>query len=80
MSRLALAALPAGGELPGAGIGSAGPVDLVAGTVSPKNLPALAGFDLRRAAAPLLGAAAFVHRPDMVDPNTVGTRRLVGTT
>ena len=44
----ALAALPAGGELRGAGIGSAGPVDLVAGTVSPKNLPVLAGFDLRR--------------------------------
>lgn len=44
----ALAALPAGGELVGAGIGSAGPVDLVAGTVSPKNLPVLAGFDLRR--------------------------------
>ncbi|GAA0966036.1 ROK family protein [Frigoribacterium faeni] len=43
----ALAALPAGGELRGAGIGSAGPVDLVAGTVSPKNLPVLAGFDLR---------------------------------
>ena len=39
----ALAALPAGGELRGAGIGSAGPVDLVAGTVSPKNLPVLAG-------------------------------------
>jgi len=44
----ALAALPAGDELLGAGIGSAGPVDLVAGTVSPKNLPVLAGFDLRR--------------------------------
>ena len=44
----ALAALPAGGELRGAGIGSAGPVDLVAGTVSPKNLPVLAGFDLHR--------------------------------
>jgi glucokinase len=44
----ALAALPAAGELRGAGIGSAGPVDLVAGTVSPKNLPVLAGFDLRR--------------------------------
>lgn len=44
----ALAVLPAGGGLVGAGIGSAGPVDLVVGTVSPKNLPVLAGFDLRR--------------------------------
>lgn len=40
----AVAALPTGARLVGTGIGSAGPVDLNAGTVSPKNLPALADF------------------------------------
>ena len=30
--------------------------------------------------APLLGAAALVHRPDLVDPNRVDSRRLVSTT
>ena len=30
--------------------------------------------------APLLGAAALVHRPDLVDPNRVDRRRLVSTT
>lgn len=38
--RRALAALPAGGELVGVGVGSAGPVDLRTGTVSPLNVPA----------------------------------------
>lgn len=38
--RHALAALPAGGELAGVGVGSAGPVDLRTGTVSPLNVPA----------------------------------------
>jgi len=60
----ALAALPAGGELLGAGIGSAGPVDLVAGTVSPKNLPVLAGFDLRREVEERLPALPIQLRLD----------------
>lgn len=38
--------LPDGAALIGVGIGSAGPVDLERGTVSPKNLPQLHGFDL----------------------------------
>ncbi|WP_423922601.1 ROK family protein [Frigoribacterium sp. 2-23] len=45
--RHALASLPAGRLLVGVGIGSAGPVDLLEGTVSPINLPAWRGFGLR---------------------------------
>ncbi|NMM25567.1 MAG: ROK family protein [Phycicoccus sp.] len=43
----ALAALPPGAPLLGAGIGSAGPIDDVNGTVSPVNIPAWRGFALR---------------------------------
>ncbi|WP_345375350.1 ROK family protein [Frondihabitans cladoniiphilus] len=43
----ALAALPADATVVGIGIGSAGPVDLLEGTVSPINLPAWRGFPLR---------------------------------
>lgn len=43
----ALAALPAGVPLLGAGIGSAGPINHVKGTVSPVNIPAWRGFALR---------------------------------
>lgn len=39
-------ALAAGDGVAGVGIGSAGPVDLVAGTVSPLNLPAAAGLPI----------------------------------
>jgi len=42
----ALAALPAGAAIAGAGIGSAGPVDLAAGTVAPVNMPGVHGFEL----------------------------------
>ncbi|RKR75348.1 ROK family protein [Frondihabitans australicus] len=45
--RSALGALPDGAALVGVGIGSAGPVDLTEGTVSPINLPAWRGFGLR---------------------------------
>lgn len=45
----ALAAAPAGAEPMGVGIGSAGPVDAAAGTVSPLNLPHAAGFVIVRA-------------------------------
>ncbi|UOE44658.1 ROK family protein [Agromyces larvae] len=44
--RGALAALPDGAELAGVGLGSAGPVDLAAGTVSPLNVPAWRGHPL----------------------------------
>lgn len=43
----ALGALPPGARVAGTGIGSAGPVDLHEGTVSPINLPAWRGFPLR---------------------------------
>ena len=42
----ALAALPEGADVRGAGIGSAGPVDLVAGTIAPVNMPRAHGFQL----------------------------------
>lgn len=44
----ALAALPAGTELVGAGIGSAGPVDREAGEIMPVNMPLAHGFPLAR--------------------------------
>lgn len=49
----ALDALPEGDALVGAGIGSAGPVDLVHGTVSPINLHAWRGYPLREQVAAL---------------------------
>jgi glucokinase len=44
--RHALAALPDDADLLGAGIGSAGPVDRVAGTIVPVNMPLAHGFPL----------------------------------
>ncbi|UWF77406.1 MULTISPECIES: ROK family protein [Microbacterium] len=55
----ALAARPADAEIAGAGIGSAGPVDREAGTISPVNMPDARGYGLaaavRRAASAVLG-------------------------
>lgn len=59
-----VAHLPDGSALVGVGIGSAGPVDLGRGTVSPKNLPRLHGFDLRTHVARLLPDAPVVVRLD----------------
>lgn len=42
----ALSGLGRNDELAGVGIGSAGPVDLAAGTISPLNLPAIAGLPI----------------------------------
>jgi len=53
----ALAALPAGARLIGAGIGSAGPVDLVQGTIGPVNMPHARGFALVAAVRDALAAA-----------------------
>jgi glucokinase len=47
VTEFALAALPEGARVTGVGIGSAGPVDLHHGTVSPINLPAWREFPLR---------------------------------
>ncbi|TFD74269.1 ROK family protein [Cryobacterium sp. Sr8] len=44
---LALAGLPAGATLVGVGIGSAGPITVASGSVSPLNLPAWREFPLR---------------------------------
>lgn len=55
----ALAALPAGADLVGAGVGSAGPIDRAAGAILPVNMPAARGFGLsdsvRTAASAVLG-------------------------
>ncbi|ROP75638.1 glucokinase [Frigoribacterium sp. PhB107] len=63
--RHALAALGDDDVLVGAGIGSAGPVDLVEGTVSPINLPSWRGFPLRALVVELLAEAG-----DKPDPST----------
>lgn len=47
VARSAVATLPAGATLVGAGIGSAGPVNVTAGLVSPLNIPAWRDYPLR---------------------------------
>lgn len=54
----ALAAL-GGHDLVGAGIGSAGPIDRTAGTISPVNVPAWRGYPLRSFVASLVAEAGF---------------------
>lgn len=58
----ALAALPPGAALAGAGVGSAGPIDREAGTIIPVNMPGVHGFDLRGA----VGDAARAVRGEPV--------------
>nr|WP_228514203.1 ROK family protein [Frondihabitans sp. VKM Ac-2883] len=53
----ALAALPADATVLGIGIGSAGPVDLPHGTVSPINLPAWREFPIRELVAGLVASS-----------------------
>lgn len=48
----------------GVGIGSAGPVDLERGTISPKNMPLLAGFDIRERISALVPGHPAVLRLD----------------
>lgn len=45
----ALARLPEGAELVGAGVGSAGPIDLPTGSIVPVNMPQAHGYGLARA-------------------------------
>lgn len=52
--RAALDALPAGSELAGAGIGSAGPITVAEGLASPLNLPVWRGYPLRDQIAALV--------------------------
>lgn len=55
----ALAQLPAGAELGGAGVGSAGPIDRAAGQILPVNMPQALGYPLadavRGAASEIIG-------------------------
>jgi len=60
----ALAALPEGAELLGVGIGSAGPIDVQEGLVSPLNLPAWRGYPLRDLVVSLLPDVPVVLRMD----------------
>ncbi|WIB60443.1 ROK family protein [Curtobacterium sp. MCLR17_007] len=62
--RQTLALTPADSTLIGVGVGSAGPIDLARGRVSPKNLPALAGFNLRDAVSRELPGLAVQLRLD----------------
>ncbi|HEY3263358.1 MAG TPA: ROK family protein [Pseudonocardiaceae bacterium] len=57
VARLVADALAAaGGTVRGVGIGSAGPIDLTAGTVGPINIPQWRGFPLRERMAAAVGA------------------------
>lgn len=62
----ALAHLPEDAGFAGVGIGSAGPIDLVAGTINPVNMPQLHGYALaeaaQRTAAAVLGRDDFETR------------------
>ncbi|MBO3662539.1 ROK family protein [Microbacterium stercoris] len=62
----ALSRLPEGAEFAGVGIGSAGPIDLVAGSIHPVNMPAARGFEIvasaERSAAAVLGRSDFPVR------------------
>ncbi len=60
----ALAALPPHAELIGVGIGSAGPITVDAGLVSPLNLPQWRDFPLRDHVARLVPGVAVVLRMD----------------
>lgn len=60
----ALASAPQGSEIVGAGIGSAGPISIPRGTVSPLNLPLWRDFPLRDLVAARSGLADPVLRLD----------------
>ncbi len=60
----ARAALPAGATLIGVGIGSAGPINVSAGLVSPLNLPAWRDYPLRQQVADLLPGLPVTLRMD----------------
>jgi glucokinase len=62
--RNALGALPAGTTLVGAGIGSAGPITVGPGLVSPLNLPSWRDFPLRDLVAGLVPGAPVTLRMD----------------
>ncbi|MFB9662776.1 ROK family protein [Glycomyces mayteni] len=57
-------AAPEWAQVAGAGIGSAGPVDLAAGTIGPINLPAMQGFGITGFTAAVSGLEAVSLRLD----------------
>ncbi|KAA9108357.1 ROK family protein [Microbacterium rhizomatis] len=61
--RDALPALPDGSMIVGAGIGSAGPVDLPTGTISPVNMPGAHGFAVVETVAELLAEGGVAGTP-----------------
>lgn len=62
--RQAVAALPEGDELVGAGIGSAGPITVSEGLVSPLNLPAWRDYPLRALVEELVPSIPVILRMD----------------
>jgi glucokinase len=60
----ALAALPAGSTLLGVGVGSAGPISVADGLVSPLNLPVWRDFPLRRLVADAVPGVPVTLRMD----------------
>ncbi len=60
----ALAALPAGDEIVGVGIGSAGPITVAEGLVSPLNLPAWRDYPLKALAERIVPGVPVVLRMD----------------
>ncbi len=62
--RKAIATLPAGAELLGAGIGSAGPLELRDGAVSPLNLKAWRGYPLQAQLQAMLPGTPITLRMD----------------
>jgi glucokinase len=62
--RRTLAATPAGARIEGAGIGSAGPIDLARGTVSPLNLAAWRDYPVRALVEEASGLPQVVLRLD----------------
>lgn len=59
----ALGQLPDGSQLVGAGIGSAGPIDLRSGAIHPVNMPGVRGFGLVEAVAAALRDATAADDP-----------------
>jgi glucokinase len=59
-----LATLPAGAELVGAGIGSAGPIDVRSGAVSPLNLKVWRGYPLKAQVQAILPGTPVTLRMD----------------
>ena len=64
VAQQAVAALPDDEQLTGIGIGSAGPIDLRAGLVSPLNLPSWRGFSLRDLVTELVPGVPTTLRMD----------------